>query len=124
MVDRRFLSGILGLLLLSGCLGSVVKTVVTAPIKAAGAVVDATTTSRAEADRNRGREIREAEERDAKERKRQEKEARKQARREGLSFSESRDPVDGTPYRGVCSPERELRSPCVARDAGRFPGRT
>jgi ribosomal protein L12E/L44/L45/RPP1/RPP2 len=62
-------------LLVSGCVGSIVKTVVTAPIKAAGAVVDATTTSQAEADRNRGREIRKAEEREAKERKRQEKEA-------------------------------------------------
>jgi hypothetical protein len=54
-----------------GCVGRVVKTVVTAPIKAAGAVVDATTTSQEEADRNRGREIRKQEEREAKERERQ-----------------------------------------------------
>lgn len=80
--------GMLGLLLLPGCVGSVVKTVVTAPIKAAGAVVDATTTSQAEADRNRGREIRKAEEREAKERKRQEKEAREQEPRDDPPFSE------------------------------------
>jgi ribosomal protein L12E/L44/L45/RPP1/RPP2 len=59
--------------LLSACVGSVVKTVVTAPIKAAGAVVDATTTSQAEADRNRGREIRKQEEQQEKDRKREEK---------------------------------------------------
>ena len=59
--------------LLSACVGSVVKTVVTAPIKAAGAVVDATTTSQAEADRNRGREIRKQEEQQEKHRKREEK---------------------------------------------------
>jgi UPF0716 family protein affecting phage T7 exclusion len=84
MMDWRLLSAMLGMLLLSACVGSVVKTVVTAPIKAVGAVVDATTTSQAEADRNRGREIRKEEEREAKERKRQEKEARKQARRDGF----------------------------------------
>ena len=66
------------MLLLSGCVGSIVKTVVTAPIKAAGAVVDAATTSQAEADRNRGREMRKAEQRAEKERKRQEKEARRE----------------------------------------------
>lgn len=74
-MNWRLLAGLSGAFLLSACVGSVVKTVVTAPIKAAGAVVDATTTSQAEADRNRGREIRKQEEREAKERKRQEKEA-------------------------------------------------
>lgn len=49
-------------LLLSGCV-STAKTVVTAPFKAAGQVVDWTTTSQEEADRNRGRAMRE---RDAK----------------------------------------------------------
>ena len=68
-------------LLLSGCV-SAVKTVVTAPIKATGAIIDATTTSQAEADRNRGREIRKQEEREEKERKRQEKEAKKGAKEE------------------------------------------
>ena len=78
----RSLSLALGLTMLSGCVGSLVKTVVTAPIKATGAVIDATTTSQAEADRNRGREVRKQEEREAKERKRREKAARSQIERE------------------------------------------
>jgi isocitrate lyase len=60
-------------LLLSGCIvGTVAKTAVdvaTLPVKAASAGVDAVTTSQAEADQNRGREIR-----------RQEQEAGRQAR--------------------------------------------
>lgn len=48
--------------LLSGCVGTV-KSVVTAPVKAAGQVADWSTTSRDEADRNRGRELRKREER-------------------------------------------------------------
>lgn len=55
---------------LGGCISTVGK-VVTAPVKVAGKAVDWTTTSRDEADRNRGREIRKAEER-----------ARKQCRRD------------------------------------------
>lgn len=47
-------------LLLSGCV-STAKTVVTAPFKAAGKVVDWSTTSQEEADRNRGRAMRERE---------------------------------------------------------------
>ncbi len=77
-MNWRVVAGLLGALLVSACVGSVVKTVVTAPIKAAGAVVDATTTSQAEADRNRGREIRKQEEQDARERKRREKEAQQE----------------------------------------------
>ncbi len=49
-------------LLLGGCLVSAAKTIITAPIKATGAVIDATTTSQDEADRNRGRAARKAEE--------------------------------------------------------------
>lgn len=49
-------------LLLGGCV-STVKSVVTAPVKAAGQVADWSTTSQDEADRNRGRAIREREER-------------------------------------------------------------
>jgi len=74
-MNWRLLAALSAALLVSACVGRVVKTVVTAPIKAAGAVVDATTTSQAEADRNRGREIREQEEQQAKDRKRQDKEA-------------------------------------------------
>ncbi len=67
-------------LMLTGCVTSVVKTVVTAPFKVGGAVIDAATTSQAEADRNRGRDARKAEERDEKERKRQEKRDRERER--------------------------------------------
>jgi hypothetical protein len=48
-------------LLLGGCL-STVATVVTAPVKVAAKAVDWATTSQSEADRNRGRKIRKAEE--------------------------------------------------------------
>ena len=48
--------------LLAGCI-SAVKTVVTAPVKAVGQVADWSTTSQDEADRNRGRAMREREER-------------------------------------------------------------
>ncbi|SNT17150.1 hypothetical protein [Sphingopyxis indica] len=49
-------------LALGGCV-STVKSVVTAPVKAAGQVADWSTTSQDEADRNRGRAMREREER-------------------------------------------------------------
>lgn len=49
-------------LALSGCL-STIGTVVTAPVKVAAKTVDWTTTSQSEADRNRGKKIRKAEER-------------------------------------------------------------
>ena len=47
-------------LLLGGCLATV-ATVVTAPVKIAAKGVDWATTSQSEADRNRGRQIRKAE---------------------------------------------------------------
>lgn len=47
--------------LLGGCV-SAVKSVVTAPVKAVGQVADWTTTSQDESDRNRGRAMREREE--------------------------------------------------------------
>lgn len=57
--------------LLSGCVvGQVVDTavdVVTLPVDVAGEMVDIATTSKAEADRNRGRKLRKAEERYGKE---------------------------------------------------------
>lgn len=61
-------------LLVSGCLARTAANVVTAPVKAGGKVVDWTTTSQDEADRNRGREMRKQETRD-----------RKQCRKEGRS---------------------------------------
>lgn len=50
-------------LMLSGCIVRTAADVVTAPVRAVGQVADWTTTSQDEADRNRGREIREEEER-------------------------------------------------------------
>ncbi len=76
---RPVLIALLGLGL-AGCVARTAADVVTFPVRAAGAGVDAVTTSQEEADRNRGREIRKQEERDAKERKRQEKEWRKAQR--------------------------------------------
>ena len=49
--------------LLSGCLARTALDVVTLPVKVASAGVDAVTTSQAEADQRRGREIRREEER-------------------------------------------------------------
>ncbi|MET0589089.1 MAG: hypothetical protein ABWZ75_11270 [Novosphingobium sp.] len=53
---------LLALSALPGCV-STVASVVTAPVKLAGAAVDAATTSQSEADENRGRELRKREER-------------------------------------------------------------
>ena len=50
-------------LMASGCLVRTAADVVTAPVRAGAQVVDWSTTSQDEADRNRGREIREEEER-------------------------------------------------------------
>ena len=58
---RAILLPLLVLPLLGGCV-SAVKTVVTAPVKAVGKVADWSTTSQEEADRNRGRAMREREE--------------------------------------------------------------
>jgi PBP1b-binding outer membrane lipoprotein LpoB len=57
----RVVSLLIGCLILSGCVGKVVSTVVTAPIKVVGKTVDVMTTSQDEADRNRGRKARKAE---------------------------------------------------------------
>ncbi len=67
-------------LLLGGCLARAAVDVVTLPVRAVGYGVDKVTTSQDEADRNRGREIRRQEERDAKERRRAEREQRRHAR--------------------------------------------
>jgi hypothetical protein len=48
--------------LMSGCIASTAVDIVTAPVRAAGQVVDWTTTSQDEADRARGREVRRQEE--------------------------------------------------------------
>jgi uncharacterized lipoprotein YajG len=64
-------------LLLGGCLVRTAAQVVTLPVKAASAGVDAVTTSQAEADQRRGREIREAEEREGRAARQREREQRR-----------------------------------------------
>ena len=58
---------------LSGCLVRTAVDIVTLPVKAVGAGVDAVTTSQAEADQRRGRELREEEERLGREARRRER---------------------------------------------------
>lgn len=65
---------------LGGCLAKTAVDVVTLPVRAASAGVDAVTTSQSEADEKRGREMRKREEREAKEARRREKEERRRAR--------------------------------------------
>ena len=78
---RRFVLLLLLAAVLGGCVSTAVA-VVKAPFQVVGAGVDAVTTSQEEADRNRGREIRKQEEREAKERRKAEKRAREAARDE------------------------------------------
>lgn len=59
----------------TGCV-STVASVVTAPVRAAGQVVDWTTTSQSESDRNYGRRMRRHEAREGRERRRQFEECR------------------------------------------------
>lgn len=63
-------------LLAGGCVAKTAFDVVTFPVKAGAKVVDWTTTSQSEADRNRGRADRKREEREAKERHKAEKRCR------------------------------------------------
>jgi hypothetical protein len=67
---------------LPGCLARTAVGVVTLPVRAVGAAGDALTTSQAEADRNRGRQLRKDEERQRREARRREREER-QARERG-----------------------------------------
>jgi len=63
--------------MLSGCLARTAVSVVTLPVRAVGAVGDAVTTSEAEADRNRGRQMRKDEARQRREDRRRAREARR-----------------------------------------------
>ena len=63
-------------LILPGCVAQTAMSVVTLPVKVASAAVDAATTSQAEADQKRGREIRRHEECIGKEERRARKEER------------------------------------------------
>jgi hypothetical protein len=67
-------------LLAGGCVAKTVVGVATAPVKVAGKLVDWTTTSQSEADRNAGRKLRKQQERDAKEAKKEAKRREREAR--------------------------------------------
>lgn len=58
----RYLLACAALLFLQGCVTSVVKEVVTAPVKIVSKTADVLTTSQSEADEKRGRELRKREE--------------------------------------------------------------
>ena len=63
-----------------GCIAKTAFDVVTLPVKATGQVIDWTTTSQEESDRNYGRKMRKQEAAEGKEMKRRDKEARKEAK--------------------------------------------
>jgi hypothetical protein len=73
-------------MLLTGCVAKTAYNVVTLPVRAGGKVVDWTTTSQEEADRNRGREMRKQEKRD-REAARKEEKRRERLAREGYDRS-------------------------------------
>lgn len=66
---------LLTLPLLGGCLARTAAQVVTLPVKAASAGLDAVTTSQSEADEKRGREMRKEDERHGREARQAEREA-------------------------------------------------
>ena len=72
----RILLAALLALPLGGCVAKTAVDIVTLPVKAASAAVDAATTSQAEADRKRGRKIREKDECLGREARRAEKQRR------------------------------------------------
>lgn len=69
-------------LLSGGCVARTAWNVATAPVKAAGQVVDWTTTSQDEADRNYGRKMRKKEAREGRERREYERRCRRDPERE------------------------------------------
>ncbi len=64
-----------------GCIAKTAFDVVTLPVKATGQVIDWTTTSQEESDRNYGRKMRKQEAAEGKEMKRRDKEAKRAARK-------------------------------------------
>ena len=66
---RRWVLPALAALLLGGCIARTAVGVATLPVRAGAKVVDWTTTSQAEADRNAGRRMRKDEEREGRERR-------------------------------------------------------
>ena len=75
---RKLLLSALLPLASAGCVSTVAH-VVTAPVRAAGQVVDWTTTSQSEADRNYGRRMRRQEAREGRERRQQFEQCRRHA---------------------------------------------
>lgn len=67
-------------LLTGGCIAKTAFDVVTLPVKATGQVIDWTTTSQEESDRNYGRKMRKQEAAEGKEMKRRDREAKRAAR--------------------------------------------
>lgn len=82
MKIRILMAAPLLLLVLPGCVRTVAS-VVTAPVRAGSQVVDWTTTSQDEADRNYGRKMRKQEAREARERKKEEERRRRECRDAG-----------------------------------------
>ena len=79
-------------IVLSGCLVRTAASVVTLPVKAVSAGVDAATTSQSEADERRGREIREEEERLGREARRRERDEQRRAREQREAEEEAAEP--------------------------------
>lgn len=82
MKTMMLIAAPLMLLALPGCVRTVAS-VVTAPVRAGAQVVDWTTTSQDEADRNYGRKMRKQEAREGKARKQADKARREQCREAG-----------------------------------------
>jgi len=74
---------------LSGCIAKTALDVVTLPVRAVSAGVDAVTTSQSEADRARGRHLREEDERRGREARQAEERARREARERGEDYPEA-----------------------------------
>ena len=75
---------------LSGCIARTAVDLVTLPVRAVSAGVDAVTTSQSEADRARGRQLREEDERRGREARQAEERARREARERGEDDQEQR----------------------------------
>ena len=73
---------------LSGCIARTAVDLVTLPVRAVSAGVDAVTTSQSEADRARGRQLREEDERRGREARQAEERARREARERGEEYQE------------------------------------
>lgn len=78
-VSLRFLPILVLPLFAGGCVAKTAWDVATAPVRAGSQVVDWTTTSQDEADRNAGRKLRKQQAEEERQRRREEKRARKEA---------------------------------------------